>query len=259
MRLEAVNLSFSYHHRKIFYNANFCGKEGEFICILRANGSGKSTFLNCLCRLLKSESGKVTFNGQDIKNFSFKKLSRCISYVPQNYNPTHECTIRDFLLMGRTPYTGLFPGFHQEDVFLVDKAMRNFGLCDQAEKNIAQLGGGERKKLLLIRALVQDTPVIILDEPTKQLDFGARVQFLEMLKSLTRKGKCLIVTTHSPEDAPNYADRFLLFMNSEVSTYPTDHLTARVIDELYRIESEIVAGRQIPHKACIARRSGIQV
>lgn len=252
MKLETEEIAFSFNKKQVFDNVNFAANDGEFICILGVNGSGKSTFLNCLCRLLIPRKGKITLNERNIRSLSRKELARYISYVPQNYNPVYECSIRDFLLMGRNPYAGFFANYNKSDRTIVDKALEQFELTAYAEKSISQLSGGERKRILLIRTLIQDTPFIILDEPANQLDFGMRVQFLNLLKSLSKQGKCIIATTHSPEDALNYADKILIFSPDKTSVYPAERLTTEMIDTLYHIRSEIIQGKTVSYQACIA-------
>lgn len=252
MKLETEEIAFSFNKKQVFDNVNFVANDGEFICILGVNGSGKSTFLNCLCRLLIPKKGKITLNERNIRSLSQKELARYISYVPQNYNPVYECSIRDFLLMGRNPHAVFFANYNKSDRTIVDKALEQFELTAYAEKSISQLSGGERKRILLIRTLIQDTPFIILDEPANQLDFGMRVQFLDLLKSLSKQGKCIIATTHSPEDALNYADKILIFSLDKTSVYPAERLTTEMIDTLYHIRSEIIQGKTVSYQACIA-------
>lgn len=123
------------------------------------------------------------------------------------YNPVFDFSIKDFLLMGRTPYSTWINKFSKDDIDIVDRTIAEFKL--DSKQSISELSGGERKKLLLIRALVQDSPFNILDEPSNQLDFGMKTKFLELLKSLTSKGKSILITTHSPEDALNFSDKIL--------------------------------------------------
>ncbi len=251
MKLKIENLSFGYDKKLILKNVNFEVAPGEFLCILGANGSGKSTLLNCICRIHKPRSGSVYFDDTEINKLNNKSLSRIISYVPQNYNPVFDFSIKDFLLMGRTPYSTWINKFSKDDIDIVDRTIAEFKL--DSKQSISELSGGERKKLLLIRALVQDSPFIILDEPSNQLDFGMKTKFLELLKSLTSKGKSILITTHSPEDALNFSDKILYIYNHEVNLCTCSQLTADTINQLYNIQSEIIYGADINKSACLAK------
>lgn len=252
MKIEVKDLSFSYHNNVVFDTVSFSAKDGDFICILGKNGAGKTTLLNCICRLLKAKSGDILFEQKSIRSFDNKEFARLVSFVPQNYNPVYECTVEDFLYMGRNPYKTLFSSFSQEDKSIVEKVMKEFSMKDFSKRSMSQLSGGERKKILLMRTLVQQTKVIILDEPTNQLDFGMQMQFMDILKRLTDTGKIIIMTTHLPDNAINYSSKTIIMADKRAQVYNTLELNVGKLEKLYSVEMEILEGKKINKMACVA-------
>ena len=252
MQLEIRNLSLSKKNKKVLENVSFLANEGDFICILGENGAGKSTLLNCICRILKVKNEEILVNGQSVNKYKNKKFASIVSFVPQNYNPIYECTVTEFLLMGRNPYKSFGSSLSHDDIGIVNRVLEEFSMEGFAQRLMSQLSGGERKKILLMRALVQDTDIIVLDEPTNQLDFGMRVQFMNTLKRLANKGKIIIMTTHLPDDAINYSNKTIVVFNRETSVYGTNELKEDVLGKIYSLKIEFVRGNKIVKTACIS-------
>ena len=252
MQLEIKDLSFSYHNNPVLKNVSLTARTGDFICILGENGAGKSTLLNCICRLLKAQKGDICIGERSVNAYGNKEFARIVSFVPQNYNPVYECSVADFLLMGRNPYKKLFCDLTFEDKRVVDEVLKAFSMEEFKNRSMNKLSGGERKKILLMRALVQETEVIVLDEPTNQLDFGMRNQFMDILKDLADKGKIVIMTTHLPDDAINYSTKTIIVSNKHTEVYPRDSLKVEVLEKLYSVNIEILKGTRINKYACVA-------
>lgn len=252
MQLEIKNLSFSYHKHKVLEEVSFSAQEGDFICVLGENGAGKSTLLSCICRLLKAKDGDVLIDNRAVSMYGNKEFARIVSFVPQNYNPVYECTVTDFLFMGRNPYKKLFHDLSSNDKKVVSEMLTSFSMEEFAHRSMSQLSGGERKKILLMRALVQEPDIIVLDEPTNQLDFGMRVQFMNILKRLADDGKIIIMTTHLPDDAINYSSKTVVVSGKRAAVYTKDELKTDVLEKLYSLKLEMLHGKTIDKMACIA-------
>lgn len=184
---------------------------GELTCLLGANGVGKSTLLRTLSAFQPKLDGKILIRGREIGEYTDKELSRVISVVL-----TEQCDVRNFSVaelvgLGRTPYTGFWGTLSKEDKSVVDKSIDLVGIPHLAHRMVHTLSDGERQKVMIAKALAQETPVIYLDEPTAFLDFPSKVEMMQLLHRLSRQtGKTIFLSTHDLELALQIADKIWL-------------------------------------------------
>ena len=184
---------------------------GELTCLLGANGVGKSTLLRTLSAFQPKLSGEIRIQGKEIGSYTDKQLSKVISVVL-----TEKCDIRnmtsvELIGLGRSPYTGFWGTLSKEDKEVVDHAINLVGISHLAHRMVHTLSDGERQKVMIAKALAQETPVIILDEPTAFLDFPSKVEMMQLLHQLSRQtDKTIFLSTHDLELALQIADKIWL-------------------------------------------------
>ncbi len=184
---------------------------GELTCLLGANGVGKSTLLRTLSAFQPLLGGDIIINGKEITSYTEKELSKVVSVVLTDKFNIKNMTARELIGLGRSPYTGFWGVLSQEDRNLVDEAIRLVKIENLADRMIDTLSDGERQKCLIAKALVQSTPIILLDEPTAFLDFPSKVELMQLLHSLSRKtNKTIFLSTHDLELALQIADKIWL-------------------------------------------------
>lgn len=202
MILEVDRLSFHYAGgRTIFHDVSFSLDRGEVLSILGANGAGKSTLLNCVANLYRPDSGQVLLDGRPASSMSMAEVARIVGYVPQAHIPTYAYTVREFTVMGRTPYIGAFAAPSREDYRIADEALERMGISHLRDKAYTEISGGERQQAAIARALTQQPKLILLDEPTAHLDYGNQYRAVQMIKELAQEGYTLLMTTHDPDHA----------------------------------------------------------
>ncbi len=180
---------------------------GQLVCVLGPNGAGKSTLLKTLAGFLQPLSGEVYFDGKPLKILDLKKLSRLVSVVLTDRFSDLYLTAFDVVRMGRFPYASFFGRMKAGDLSLINQTMEQLGVDSLKEKLFYNLSDGERQKVLIARALVQDTPFLFLDEPVAFIDSPGRIEIMEILSGLAhRQGKAILMTTHDMETGLRYAD-----------------------------------------------------
>ena len=198
MILNIDNLSFSYDKTPVLSGISLTAGKGEIVCLLGPNGSGKTTLLDCVLGFHRSYKGNISVCGKDILPLSRSELAKLVSYVPQFHTPTFPYTVREIVLMGRTSQSGLLGAPGKDDYEICDSAISRIGIEDFAQRPYTGLSGGERKLVLLARALAQQAPLIVLDEPTSSLDFKNELLFLEIITDLVRNdGITVLMATHA--------------------------------------------------------------
>lgn len=202
MILKVSNLSFHYHiSRTIFHKVGFSVDNGEVLSILGINGSGKTTLLNCIANLYKPQSGEILLNGQPMHKMGLRDVARMIGYVPQIHTPAYAYTVREFTVMGRTPYIGAFTTPSAEDYRITDEALERMRIAHLRDKPYTEISGGERQQVTIARVIAQQPQLILLDEPTAHLDYGNQYRVVQMIRELAAEGFALVMTTHNPEHA----------------------------------------------------------
>lgn len=199
--VENVNFKYESDKRLILDNVSLSLNEGEVMSILGPNGAGKTTLLNCLAALSVPDSGTIRLCGRNIGDMKVKEIASLVSYVPQNHIPAFSYTVMNFVLMGRAPKIGMFERPKDRDIEITMKILEEMGLSDLADKPYTEISGGERQKVTIARALVQEPKAILFDEPTAHLDYGNQIKILRLIKHLSEKGYAVIITTHNPDHA----------------------------------------------------------
>lgn len=213
--IELQNLSIGYitkKERKVVaegITANI--QSGELTCLLGANGIGKSTLLRTLSAFQPKLAGEVFVQGKEIASYTEKQLSKLLSVVLTEKCDVKNMSARELIGLGRSPYTGFWGALNEDDKQMVDKAISLVKIENLANRMVDTLSDGERQKVMIAKALAQDTPIIFLDEPTAFLDFPSKVEIMQLLHRLSRKtNKTIFLSTHDLELALQIADKIWL-------------------------------------------------
>lgn len=199
--IHIENAAFSYEDNNIFHNISININEGELYCLMGRNGCGKSTLLDCVLGVNVLKTGKINIYGKEVSTYKVGELAKKLSYVPQIHNKSFPYLVRQVVLMGRSAYIGRLGRPHEKDYELVENIMKEVGVMHLADRPYTQISGGEMQMVALARALVQETSIIIMDEPTAHLDFYNEMLFLEKVMQLSCEGKSILMSTHSPNQA----------------------------------------------------------
>lgn len=209
--LELKDLTTGYGSHTLLRNATATLDAGELVTLIGANGAGKSTLLKVLCGDLKPLEGIVTINGHRIDRLSRMERARLISVVNTDRISVEALSVREVVEMGRYPHTGFFGRLDANDNSKVEDAMAAVGISHMSTRNVATLSDGERQKMMIARALAQDTPIVLLDEPTAFLDVASRVEVLTLLQHLAKeRAKGILLSSHDVASALDLSDRLWL-------------------------------------------------
>ena len=237
MAIDVRTLSFSYGGAPVLQNVSFSARGGEVIALLGPNGVGKSTLFRCLLGFLKPQRGEVRIDGKALSDFSRRALAREIAYIPQSYSPTFNYTVRESVLMGVTAKLGALESPTAEQQVLVMRTLSQLGIAHLAERGSRKISGGERQLMLIARALVQNARVLIMDEPTANLDYGNSYHVMERVAQLGKDGYTVIFSSHDPNQAFRHATRVLALKDGSIlADGPSAQvLTEPVLSTLYGI------------------------
>ena len=256
MSLEVKDLNFSYGSRQVLFDVSFSVQNGEFLSILGPNGVGKSTLFRCILGLLPGYTGKVLMDGMDFRSFSVREAARHVAYIPQSSAPVFHYSAFDMVLMGRTGGIGSFGAPGKEDRDRCHWAMEKMAISHLETRCFHRLSGGERQLVLIARALAQDAPILMLDEPTANLDFGNQIRVLTQIRNLAKEGYTVIQTIHNPEQSYLFSDRILAVQNGRILKEgpPQEVLTGDIIKKLYGIDAEVLSLYEDRTRICIPRQ-----
>lgn len=236
--LSIDHLSFSYGSSPVLSDVSFNVADGENTVILGVNGEGKTTLLRCICGVLHPLSGKICLDGKDITSAKAFERARRIAYVPQ-LQRISSLTVFDTVLSGRRGAYSFLPG--KSDRKRTGSIMEQLGIADLAAKKTYELSGGELRKVSVARALCSDAKLILMDEPTANLDIGGAVKLIETIKDISEQNSVtFIVTMHDISLASRFSDKIILMKNGTVSaTGGTEILTPEKIKEVYGIDASV--------------------
>lgn len=264
LMLEVDDLRFAYHaHRgDVLKGVTLSLHEGEILCLLGSNGMGKTTLLRCLLGFSKPHAGSVLVNGRNIASMTSKERARHMAYVPQSSSLAFPYSSREVVLMGRVSH--LAPGashsLHDKDVALA--SMRRLQIEHLAERRYQELSGGEKQMVLVARALAQEARVLVMDEPTANLDYHNQVKILAAIKHLAAQGLAILMTSHYPDHAFLACSTVALMNGGRIvaSGFPDLVVTSESLSALYN--TPVYVGRTevggISVKTCIPLLDGVR-
>ena len=209
--LNIEGLVFGHKRPLVSQAVDLSANAGDFICLVGRNGTGKTTMLNTLIGVKKPLGGQISICGVPLSRISAREKSRFISFVPSKVEAVLNMRIRDLIAVGRSPYTNIFDRRTKADNAIIEDFIQKFGLSGIADSMIAEVSDGERQKAMICRAMVQQTPVILLDEPTAFLDYFAKRRLLSDLKDIaSAENRCIIFSCHDLDVAAKYCSHIWL-------------------------------------------------
>jgi iron complex transport system ATP-binding protein len=247
--LEARGLGFGYPGKAVGRDVDLAVWPGEVLCLLGPNGSGKTTLFKTLLGLLSPQAGEVRISGEPIAGLPRAEIARRVAYVPQAHAAHFPYRVLDMVVMGRTAHLGLFAAPTAADRDRARQALEALGIGELADNEYTRISGGQRQLALVARALAQDAPAIVMDEPTASLDFGNQVVVLSEVMQLAERGLAVVLSTHDPDHAFSIAGRVALLDAGRIVAQgtPTDVLTPDRLADVYGVSVAIerLAGGQV--------------
>jgi iron complex transport system ATP-binding protein len=201
VKLELLDVSCGYGQKNILNNITFSIENGKVLCILGPNGVGKSTLFKTILGFLKLQHGSILLDGESILNWSRRRLAKSIAYVPQAQAQPSAFSVLEVVTMGRAAHLRSFESPAKKDFEIAESSLERLEILFLKNRIFSELSGGERQMVLIARALTQQPQVLVMDEPTSNLDFGNQVRVLKQIKRLAQSGLCIVMTSHFPDHA----------------------------------------------------------
>jgi iron complex transport system ATP-binding protein len=235
--LQSSALSIGYQGRTVATGIDLAVRRGEVLCLLGPNGAGKTTLFKTLLGLIPALDGKVTLDGRPIDSFARRELAQSMAYVPQAQVMEFAYTVLDLVLMGRTAHLGPFSAPGPRDHERAQAALAELGIAELASAEANRISGGQRQLCLVARALAQDAPLLVMDEPTASLDLGNRLLVLERVRALSAQGYGVVFSTHDPDQARDLATTVAVIAGGRLAAYGTPHetLTGPTLSAVYGV------------------------
>ncbi|MDY4349973.1 Fe(3+) dicitrate ABC transporter ATP-binding protein FecE [Pectobacterium brasiliense] len=255
MELTTQNLTAGYGNKRILDGLSLSLPAGKITALLGPNGCGKSTLLKCFAKLLTPESGAIQLNGKPLSAFSARQLSRHLALLPQQHLTPEGITVRDMVAYGRSPWLSLWGRLSPDDRQRVQLAMEKTHIVDFADKRLTDLSGGQRQRAFLAMLLAQDTPVVLLDEPTTYLDINHQVELMKLLRELNQAGKTVVTVLHDLNQASRYCDHLVMLSGGRVMAQGSPHevMKPALLQQVFSIDAEIHAEPVSGQPMCVVR------
>lgn len=244
----------------VVFDASFHIASGQLTALIGPNGCGKSTLLKCMARILKPHSGQVILNNADLHRQPTRKVARQLALLPQGPIAPEGLTVKELVAQGRYPHQSLLQQWSHEDEFAVTEALTMTDTLSLADRPVAALSGGQRQRCWIAMVLAQQTPIILLDEPTTFLDMRVQVDLLNLLTSLAHDhGRTLVVVLHELNMAAAFADHLIMMKEGRLQAQgrPDDIFTRQNLADVFNLDAQILrdpySGRlmcvptQVPH------------
>lgn len=236
--LSIQSLSISYDDKQVLHEVSLELARGEVLALIGPNGSGKTSLIRAVSGVLKPAAGRIELDGRDANAFSETERARTIAVVPQSSNLPPAFTVFEFVALGRTPHLSWLGKLGTRDLDLIQRALHDSETSALQDRRAGELSGGEQQRVLLARALAQDCPVLLLDEPTAHLDLHHQVSLLSLVRNMARQQNlAVLVALHDLNLAALYADRLALLVDGRIRAQgaPAQVLTTEILQNAYQV------------------------
>lgn len=254
IRLSTSNLDISYEDRLIVQDLNISIPQGKITALVGANGSGKSTILKTMARIMNPSKGNVLLDGKSIHKQSTKEVAKQLAILPQNPTAPDGLTVSELVSYGRFPHQKGFGSLSKDDRAVVKWAVEVTGMSDFADRPVDQLSGGQRQRAWIAMALAQETDILFLDEPTTFLDMAHQMEVLHLLRNLNEVNKrTIVMVVHDLNHATRYADHMIAIKSGIVKGEgtPLEVITPEIMREVFNIEADIVTDPRTGLPLCL--------
>lgn len=242
-RLRADNLTLGYERKIIARDLSVDIPDGELTVIIGPNACGKSTLLRALSRLMRPDQGRVWLDGKTINSYATKDVARRLGLLPQSSTAPGDISVADLVARGRYPHQKLFSRWSADDQRAVTQAMQDTGVIELADRPVDTLSGGQRQRVWIAMVLAQQTPLLLLDEPTTWLDIAHQIDLLELLRELNRSsGHTLVVVLHDLNHACRYASHLVAMRDGRIVAQgaPAAIVTAQLVEQVFGLRCVII-------------------
>lgn len=239
MNISVQDLDFSFGDKKILENICLNIKKKEFVGLIGPNGSGKSTLLKCIYRTLKPDEGTISLEDRLIQTFTLRETAKMMAVVAQHNETRFDFTVLEMVLLGRSPHKKFMERDNERDYLLAEEALSKVGMSEFKSRSLNSLSGGEKQRIILARALVQETDCLILDEPTNHLDIRYQLQFMSIAREL---GITVVSAIHDLNIASLYCDKIYALKDGALLAWgtPQEVLTEENIAALYGVHAKVI-------------------
>ena len=241
VHIQAEDLGVSYGDNLVWEHINLDIEGPGLVSILGPNGVGKSTFMYTINKILEPTSGRVLLDGKDVMDLSFKDIAKKIAYVPQSSGETFAMTVMDTVLMGRYPHSGY--AVTQQDLEIAADCLQKMHMGDYAMRNFNELSAGQHQRVMIARGLAQEPELLMLDEPTSNLDIYHQIYTMRLLRDIAHeKNMTILIICHDLNIASRFSDRVIMFRKGTIyADGPSEEvLTEKTIYDVYNVKADIV-------------------
>jgi len=236
--IEIKNLNFSYNNKQVLYNINLEIPAGKFISIIGPNGSGKSTLINILTKTFSINHGSIKLNNKCLKEYSYKDLSKIITYIQQNAVIRFPFTCMEVVLMARTPYKNRLNPFSKKDIEITEKCMEKTDTMQFINSYITEISGGEKQRVIFAKALAQDVKIFFLDEAFSSMDIQHQIKCLNILKNKIKNESITVVAVmHDLNMVNHYSDIVIALNKGSIFKYKSkaEVMQPKILKELFKV------------------------
>lgn len=241
-RLVARDLRLGYDERVVIPDLSLVIPDGSFTVIVGPNACGKSTLLRALARIIKPQDGQVLLDGQEIATLRSKEVARRLGLLPQSSIAPEGITVADLVARGRYPHQSMLRQWSTDDAKIVGEAMEVTNVSGLADRMVDELSGGQRQRVWIAMVLAQETPLLLLDEPTTFLDIAHQIEVMDLLADLHTAGRTVVAVLHDLNQAARYASHLVAMRSGEIIATgdPTEILTTELVAEVFGLRSQVV-------------------
>ncbi|PKN79356.1 MAG: ABC transporter [Candidatus Cloacimonetes bacterium HGW-Cloacimonetes-1] len=252
--IKIADISCGYDQKEVITGLSMDLRRSDFSVIIGPNGAGKSTLLYAIMGFITLKCGSIEIEGKDLQQYARRELAKIIAYVPQETIFQFDYSVRDIVLMGRFPILQVMQSYGDEDRASVDRVLSQLGLYELRERYFSQLSGGEKQRVLIARALVQETDYIFLDETLSQLDINHQIEIMQLLREIHfERQKSILLISHNLNLAANYAENMIFIKSGAIlgSGTPDEMMTEDMLMRLFEIELQTMINPQTQRRNMI--------